>query len=300
MALVFADKVKVRSFSTGSGTIVLETVFPGFQSFSAIGIGNECYYGIEDAAGNWEVGQGTYDTDSTVELLSRDIVISSSNANNAVNFPPGGKSVFVTIPSSVAANIIASTTFAFRDIAVATQPTVSAESTSDTLTLVAGTGISITTDATSDTITIAGGANDRLVNGVNEVVLGADGSLSYPNNALQTTTTGVLCEVNVSTIIYTGPRSNLHTIKLLVQAEGNESAGSSDTQSCEIIVAKSIRGDDVAATVYAIVHTSVSPLATFTAEWNVALSRVQVLCTPTSTTYALLVRTFATEIQTSD
>jgi hypothetical protein len=155
MAIVFADKVKVRSYSTGTAEFTLETTVPGFQSFAAIGAGNECYYGIEDAAGNWEVGIGTYDTDSTQELLFRDTVISSSNSNNLVNFPRGGKSVFVTIPSSVAANIIASTTFAFKDIAVSGQTTVSADSTTDTLTLVAGDSVAITTDAPNDTITIA-------------------------------------------------------------------------------------------------------------------------------------------------
>jgi hypothetical protein len=154
MAIVFADKVKVRSYSTGTAEFTLELVVPGFQSFAAIGVGNECYYGIEDAAGNWEVGLGTYDTDSTQELLFRNTVISSSNSNNLVNFPRGGKTVFVTIPSSVAANIIASTTFAFRDIAVAGQSTISADTTTDTLTLVAGTGIDITTNAGTDTITI--------------------------------------------------------------------------------------------------------------------------------------------------
>lgn len=156
MALVFADRVKVRSYSTGTAEFLLESVQPGFQDFSAIGDGNECYYGIEDHAGNWEVGRGTYSTDSTQKFLYRDTIISSSNNNNLVNFPAGGKSVYTTIPSSVAASIVASTTFAFRDIAVAGQSTVIADSTADTLTLVAGTGIDITTNAGTDTITITG------------------------------------------------------------------------------------------------------------------------------------------------
>ena len=154
MAIVFADRVKVRSHSTGTGTFTLETTVSGFQSFEAVGNGNETYYGIEDAQGNWEVGLGTYTSSGTT--ISRDTVISSSNNNAKVNFPAGGKNVFTTLPSSVAGNIVASTTYAFRDIAVAGQTTVSAESTSDTLTLVAGTGIGITTNSTTDTITITG------------------------------------------------------------------------------------------------------------------------------------------------
>ena len=156
MAIVFADKVKVRSHSSGTTEFILETVVPGFQSFAAIGAGNECYYGIEDAAGNWEVGRGTYDTDSSQEILTRDSVISSSNSNNLVNFPRGGKTVFVTIPSSVAASIVASSTSdSFKTISVFGQSNVVADSSTDTLTLVAGANIDITTDAGADTITIA-------------------------------------------------------------------------------------------------------------------------------------------------
>jgi hypothetical protein len=178
MAIVFADKVKVRSYSTGTAEFTLETAVPGFQSFAAIGAGNECYYGIEDAAGNWEVGRGTYDTDSTQELLFRDTVISSSNSNNKVNFPAGGKSVFVTIPSSVAASIIASAASdSFSTIAVAGQSNVVADGTTDTLTLVAGNNIDIATNATTDTITI----NNNLTSISQNVLpsVDSDGTTGY-------------------------------------------------------------------------------------------------------------------------
>jgi hypothetical protein len=156
MAIVFADKVKVRSTSTGTAEFTLEATLLGFQSFAAIGAGNECYYGIEDAAGNWEVGRGTYDTDSTQELLFRDTVISSSNSNNLVNFPAGGKTVFVTIPSSVASSIVDNAASdSFKTISVSGQSNVVADSSTDTLTLVAGAEIDITTNATNDSITIA-------------------------------------------------------------------------------------------------------------------------------------------------
>jgi hypothetical protein len=105
MAIVFADRVKVRSYSTGTAEFILESVVSGYQSFAAIGDGNQCYYGIEDQAGNWEVGLGTYDIDSTQQFLYRNTVISSSNSNNLVNFAAGGKSVYTTLPSSLAASI---------------------------------------------------------------------------------------------------------------------------------------------------------------------------------------------------
>jgi len=66
-----------------------------------------------------------------------------------------------------------------------------------------------------------------------------------------------------------------------------------------MIIAKSWRADDIAATVYGIVHTSVAPLATFSAEWNALTSRVEVLCA-TPSANSVYVRTFATEITTAD
>ena len=272
MAIVFADRVKVRSQTTGTGTLTLNSSVTGFQGFEAVGNGNECYYGIEDAAGNWEVGIGTYT--SAGNTLSRDTVISSSNSDALVNFPHGGKTVFTTLPSSVAANIVASTTLSFRDIEVAGQPTVSADSTADILTLVAGSGISITTDALSDTITIGSS------------VSGVSGS--------------VTCQAGVDTVVFTSSEQGVQTIKLILKVEGVVTTGDSDTQSCEIIVAKSFRGPTVVASVYGVVHTSVAPLATFTAEWNVTSSRVEVLCRPTSLTNNVDVKAFATEITTSD
>lgn len=103
MAIVFADRVKVRSRSFGTGDFELENTVDGFQSFAVIGSGNQTYYGIVDVSGNWEIGLGTYETDSVIETLRRDSVISSSNNNLLVNFAPGSKNVYTTIPSSLVA-----------------------------------------------------------------------------------------------------------------------------------------------------------------------------------------------------
>lgn len=130
---------------------------------------------------------------------------------------------------------------------------------------------------------------------------GTDGVLAFPNNARQRDTGSVNCGPNADTVIYTGTNADINTIKLIVQAEGQEGgSGSWHTQSCEILVAKSFNGNTVVATVYAVVHTSNSPLATFTANWNGTSSRVEVKCRPVSTLTNIYVRTFATEILTAD
>ena len=100
MAFVLADRVKDTTVSTGTGTITLAgSPPPGFQSFAAIGNANNTYYTIAGGA-EWEVGIGTYTSAGT--LLSRDTVLSSSNAGAAVNFSAGSKEVFVTYPSGKA------------------------------------------------------------------------------------------------------------------------------------------------------------------------------------------------------
>ena len=127
------------------------------------------------------------------------------------------------------------------------------------------------------------------------------GILSYPNSALQRDTGSVSCLGNASTMVYTtSSASNQHTMKLLIQVEGFVGAAAQfDTQACEMIIAKSFRADAIAASVYGVVHTSVAPLATFTANWNALTSKVEVFCT-TPSANSVDVKIFATEITTSD
>lgn len=101
MALVLLDRVRETSTTTGTGTITLLGATIGYQSFSAIGNGNTTYYTIYDSnAGTWEVGIGTYTLVGTT--LSRDTVLSSSNAGALVPFGAGTKDVFVTYPAEKA------------------------------------------------------------------------------------------------------------------------------------------------------------------------------------------------------
>lgn len=99
MAFVVADRVKETTTTTGTGTITLAGAATGFQSFSAIGDGNNTFYTIAgQGTPEWEVGIGTYTSSGTT--LSRDQVFSSSNSGAAVDFSAGTKDVFVTYPAS--------------------------------------------------------------------------------------------------------------------------------------------------------------------------------------------------------
>jgi hypothetical protein len=98
MALVIADRVKETTTTTGTGTVTLAGAATGFQSFAAIGNGNQTYYTIAgQSGGEWEVGIGTYTSSGTT--LSRTTVLSSSNSGSLVNFSAGTKDVFVTYPA---------------------------------------------------------------------------------------------------------------------------------------------------------------------------------------------------------
>ena len=99
MALALKDRVKETTTTAGTGTVTLAGAAAGFQSFAAVGNGNQTFYAIVDAAtGDWEVGVGTYTASGTT--LSRTTVVSSSNAGSLVPFAAGTKDVFVTYPAS--------------------------------------------------------------------------------------------------------------------------------------------------------------------------------------------------------
>jgi hypothetical protein len=97
MAFVVSDRVRETSTSVGTGPFAVTGAFTGYTTFAAaIGNGNSTYYTItNDAAGQWEVGVGTFSAGS----VSRDLVLTSSNSGALVNFSAGSKEVFVTLPA---------------------------------------------------------------------------------------------------------------------------------------------------------------------------------------------------------
>lgn len=99
MALIqFFDRVQETTTTTGTGTVTLAGAVTGYRTFqSVMSVGDTCYYVIE-LAGEWEVGLGTLATTTT---LSRDQVLSSSNANALVSFSAGTKNVFLDHPAAI-------------------------------------------------------------------------------------------------------------------------------------------------------------------------------------------------------
>jgi hypothetical protein len=77
MAFVVKDRVKETTSTTGTGIITLAGASAGFQSFAAIGDGNQTYYTILNGAA-WEVGKGQYNASGTT--LTRVYISSSTGA----------------------------------------------------------------------------------------------------------------------------------------------------------------------------------------------------------------------------
>ena len=154
---------------------------------------------------------------------------------------------------------------------------------------------------------VAPGSNiSQLTNGSFTAALTSTGSLNLPYSTRINNKDTVTCAPASNTVIYTGSDQYQNTIKILVKVEGvaGNVAGSEpadwDTQSCEIMVAKSFKSNNVVASVYGITYTSAAPLATFTANWNSGSNRVEVKCQPISTVNNVYVRASAIEITTSN
>jgi hypothetical protein len=99
MGVQYKDRVRGTSTTTGTGTYTVLAAPAGFQSFSALTSGQQCYYCAVLGA-SWEVGLGTVTIGGST-TLSRDKVLASSNANNAVNWAAGTRDVFLVNPADV-------------------------------------------------------------------------------------------------------------------------------------------------------------------------------------------------------
>lgn len=96
---MLADRIKETSTTTGTGTYSLAGAPSGYRSFVAgIGTGNPCFY-VATMGPDWEVGIGTV-TDAVTDTLSRTIILASSNANAAVNWGAGDKTIFCDAPTA--------------------------------------------------------------------------------------------------------------------------------------------------------------------------------------------------------
>jgi hypothetical protein len=158
MALALNDRVQQQGTANTTVSFTLTASVTGFQSFAVIGNGNTTYYSATDAAGNWEVGIGTYST--TGPTLTRNTILSSSNSNTAVTFS-GVVNVFVTYPSSKSVNLDGSSN-------VSALGTVSSGTWQGSTIGVAYGGTGVTTSSGANSVMLRDANQNVAVNRLNQ------------------------------------------------------------------------------------------------------------------------------------
>ena len=100
--IVFLDRAKETSTTTGSGNITLNGAVAGFVPISGIGSGNVTCYVIEEGS-TFEIGQGIYNmsglSTASGNTLSRDTIFSSSKTDDSKIDLVGNSTIFITLPA---------------------------------------------------------------------------------------------------------------------------------------------------------------------------------------------------------
>jgi hypothetical protein len=121
------------------------------------GVANGDVLTYNSTSGNWEAEAPAAGGDifKTIAVAGQSSIVADSSTDT-LTITAGTGITLTTNATTDTLTITNSATGAnaFGSVAVAGQTTVEADSTGDTLTLVAGTGVTITTNATTDTVTI--------------------------------------------------------------------------------------------------------------------------------------------------
>ena len=273
MAFAIADRVQETTTTNGTGTVVLAGAVTGYQSFAVIGNTNTTYYTIADQAGaNWEVGIGTYYSGNT--SLARTTILSSSNANAAVVFTSGIKSVFVTYPAEKAiysdsGNITTITNFASSNVLI-TGGTINGVSISNATYV--GLGTMSTQNANAVTITggtIAGtgitSSNVTITGGTINSVAQTGGSINNMTIGATTANTGAFTNVTATLFIGNGsPLTNLNASNI---ASGTVGAAYGGTGVANLTAGYVVTGNNTSSVVLIAPGTSGNVLTSNGTAW---------------------------------
>jgi hypothetical protein len=159
----------------------------------------------------------------SVSGATGNVTIANTGIVSVITDPGSGISLDTSVPGTVRITNAAPSVpqNIFQTVAVSGQSNVVADSTSDTLTLVNGTGISITTNALTDSITFTNsGVTSFAVSGVGLSVSAATGSITLSNTGVTAISAGDGISINQSTgtVIVTNTRFGFTSIAVGGQA----------------------------------------------------------------------------------
>jgi len=190
-----ANRAKMTTATTGTGTITLGSATDGHQSFADAGVanGDTVRYVIEDGT-NFEIGTGTYTASGTT--LSRSVT-ESNNSDSAINLS-GNASVFLAVAAqdlspTVTLSGAVTGSGTLTDLG---NVTIATTATSDpTITLSGDASGSATLTNLGDatlSVTVADDSHNHVISNVDGLQSALDGKLSTSGNAATATSAGTV------------------------------------------------------------------------------------------------------------
>lgn len=159
MPHLLAARVAESSTTTGTGAFTLAGALTGHRTFaSALAASDTTEYAIVADDGSWEVGIGTY----TTNTLTRTTVLGSSNAGSAVNFAAGNKTALITPLASTLQGKFEGT--GRRITGDMSNATLSNRLAFQTSTVNGNTTISLIPNGTGNTVQFAGFTDPAMTN----------------------------------------------------------------------------------------------------------------------------------------
>jgi hypothetical protein len=185
----------------------------------------------------------------SVSGATGNITIANTGIVSVITDPGSGISLDTSVPGTVRITNAAPSVpqNIFQTVAVSGQSNVVADSTSDTLTLVNGTGISITTNAGADSVTFTNsGVTSFAVSGVGLSASAATGSITLSNTGVTAISAGDGISINQSTgtVVVTNTRYGFTSI-----AVGGQSSVLADNATDTLVL---VAGEGIQLTTNAV------------------------------------------------